>query len=1697
MSPRAHEGRPGRLFPAAIALLALRALAPSGADAASVGARVTFAEEDFRIESANGAPVARVRDALPEDGTTAAVAPGRDVIFYVPAGSDVRSVRVIPRSETVVAQGGPGVTAEEDVNEAGVSLGGGNLGGFRVHAVRLSPFRRDPGTGDLILARELDVELDLAPGSAGAGEVRRLRPSPDADETFLRALRAMVANPDDIPEASAARAPASGAGGFAPEELPSVEGSGVDMVIVTSAALAPGFQPLADWKTAKGVPAVVRTVEWIEANYPAGRDQPERVRMFLRDAYEKWGVYLVLLGGDAHIMAPRLAWDTYFWGGRDIATDQYFACLDGDWNADGDHLWGEGVTLSAPGDDADLYPDVFVGRIPVEDSLQVATAVAKSLLYDKAPPVGYVEDHLALGEVLFPSSWEFGVDSLSVIALDGKTLIVDSLSSQVPPAWTATELYQSDNTENRALALAALNAGHHLVSIMGHGDAFKFSVGNGPNPQIQIADTDALANGDRLMVVVATACNPNEFDLECQGESFLNNPNGGAIAVFGPSRADFPYSAASFHATMYAMIFGNGITRLGAANQLCRLRYVPNSLNDSTADRWTSLTKMLMGDPELRIWTQEPEGLVVSHAGSVPLGTPGLTVTVQDSSFTAVAGALVCVSDGAGTYSRGLTDGAGMVTLPLTSTQTGTLDVVATLAEHRPHESTVTLGAAAGAHLAPISESIDDDGSGSSSGNGDGVLDAGETIELGLTVRNGGTATATGASVQGTIEAGGSATFDLLYGGVADPSKVFVGPGRVNPGAIPFTLDFASPAIDYIGRPHFTFAPDPLASVNKGDTGIFVWQDHDGWHVAWGSGKDAVTVSGTVATDGRVRRASGLALEPGDTAAINAGQDTLSFSGATGATDGEDGVDFALSDGTMVNLTTSSAALGSIAPAGQAAGTLVLGVAGTARAGQVAYVDLTLTSSAGGPWSGEVPLVISGPELEAYVFAVADSGGGLSGDGDGVVEVGETVRLTPTVINRGNGAAVAVNGAATAASGITLTDAADAYGEIGSLGESAGADGYVFTVDDGTGTTLDLTLTDSLGRTWMKTMDFVAPVAPDSVWFTSTPDRIDFQWDTTDSIAAADLAGYNVYRSVTPGSGHAKQNFELLRTGSAYADEGLVLGSAFYYYATAVDSSGNESAPSAEIQGWTTQVQVAGWPQLTAGFIFPGMLLADGDRDGVSEVYVGSHDFDFYGWNHDGTVRPEFPLATSFQVWSTAAFGDIDEDGAGEIVFGGYDARCYALESDGSPVFGSTPYFVDLSGTGAGIRSAVTLYDVDGDDHLEILFGTELGNLYGFNHDGSPLGGGTGLLRTVPGGLGARIWGTIAVGDLDGDGTAEIGFGSWNDSLYVVRADGSNFPGFPKGTGGDLRGGPTMGDLDNDGTLEILVGSFDGKLYAWNHDGSPYAGGVLATLTKEIGASIALADVDGDPELEIFFGGFDGTLYALNHDGSSFRPGMGGVFVAIDAGAQISACPIVVDVDGDSSHEVFVGHRNGRFYGFHLNGSSVIGMPIPTGDQIFSTAAAGDIDGDGDVDVAFASYDASVNILDFPGASTPEAYEWATLGGNNYRTAKYGDVGPVTAVAPGAPAPLRLAMHQNSPNPFAAGTQIRYVVPADRRVTLKVFNVGGRLVRTLVEGAVPAGPNVVRWDGRDSGGNALSSGIYFYRLQDGHDTITRKGVLLR
>ncbi len=97
--------------------------------------------------------------------------------------------------------------------------------------------------------------------------------------------------------------------------------------------------------------------------------------------------------------------------------------------------------------------------------------------------------------------------------------------------------------------------------------------------------------------------------------------------------------------------------------------------------------------------------------------------------------------------------------------------------------------------------------------------------------------------------------------------------------------------------------------------------------------------------------------------------------------------------------------------------------------------------------------------------------------------------------------------------------------------------------------------------------------------------------------------------------------------------------------------------------------------------------------------------------------------------------------------------------------------------------------------------------------------------------------------------------------------------------------------------------------------------------------------------------------------------------------------------------------------------------------------------------------------------------------------------------------PTGFQLHQNYPNPFNPATSIEFALPTAGIVKLSIYDLLGREVRTLVAGWMPAGWHRVQWDGTDSAGKAVPSGVYLYRLEAGDAgrrfTASRKLVLLK
>ncbi len=90
-----------------------------------------------------------------------------------------------------------------------------------------------------------------------------------------------------------------------------------------------------------------------------------------------------------------------------------------------------------------------------------------------------------------------------------------------------------------------------------------------------------------------------------------------------------------------------------------------------------------------------------------------------------------------------------------------------------------------------------------------------------------------------------------------------------------------------------------------------------------------------------------------------------------------------------------------------------------------------------------------------------------------------------------------------------------------------------------------------------------------------------------------------------------------------------------------------------------------------------------------------------------------------------------------------------------------------------------------------------------------------------------------------------------------------------------------------------------------------------------------------------------------------------------------------------------------------------------------------------------------------------------------------------------------VARINNVPNPFGGSTRILFDLAGEARVSITVFDIRGRQVDTVFEGALPQGEHSVTWDGRTQTGEALPSGIYFYRFKAGDFEVNKKAILVR
>lgn len=460
--------------------------------------------------------------------------------------------------------------------------GEGNLRGQRILSINVYPLQYNPAAKKLTFYENIEIEVTYTHDGSQSSKNEKA-----GSDEFVSMARKIVSNPEDVEMSSVAPEEATG---LLPLE-------NIDHVIITSDVLKDEFQVLADHKINRGVSSKVETLEWITGNYD-GIDNQEKIRNFIKDARVSWNTTWVLLGGDTDVVPHRMAYSNFQSVNEYIPTDLYYADLDGDWNADGDSVYGETT------DDVDLYPDVFVGRAPVDTIEEASIFVDKTITYESGPS-GYETSALFLAEYL-DSSTNGGVT---------KDIIE---SESIPGNFTVTKQYSSLGNLDRTNAIAELNKGYGIVNHVGHANYSVLSIGSG---YLYRSDMDSLNNFPKSSVLYSEGCWSNALDYDSIAEHFILSPNGGGIAYAGNSRFGW-YSPGSpgygpsdrLDRAFFDSLFNKEFYDVGMTLADSKAIYVSSSTYDSVY-RYLQYSLNLLGDPETTIWTvsvSEPSVLSVS-----------------------------------------------------------------------------------------------------------------------------------------------------------------------------------------------------------------------------------------------------------------------------------------------------------------------------------------------------------------------------------------------------------------------------------------------------------------------------------------------------------------------------------------------------------------------------------------------------------------------------------------------------------------------------------------------------------------------------------------------------------------------------------------------------------------------------------------------------------------------------------------------------------------------------------------------------------------------------------------------------------------------------------------------------------------------------------------------------------------------------
>ncbi|HET6272288.1 MAG TPA: choice-of-anchor D domain-containing protein [Bacteroidota bacterium] len=512
---------------------------------------------------------------------------------------------------------------------------------------------------------------------------------------------------------------------------------------------------------------------------------------------------------------------------------------------------------------------------------------------------------------------------------------------------------------------------------------------------------------------------------------------------------------------------------------------------------------------------------------------------------------------------------------------------------------------------------------------------------------------------------------------------------------------------------------------------------------------------------------------------------------------------------------------------------------------------------------------------------------------------------------------------------------------------------------------------------------------------------------------------------------------------------------------------------------------------------------------------------------------PNNPRTSSNQKLMKAvrSISDITSDGTPDVVVSSENYWTMALNGNASvsndTLWAFNTYIANTSAGSIGStgdyshQKALAVADLNQDGYKDVIIGTGGGNehVYALNGFNGQILWQFGTDNPDSFGLG-DITGVDASMDFSGDGVSEVfAAGSATDAGGV---GGRRSVYLFDGTNGNIRwisplhgfthAVTAVGDISGDGVPDVVgcVGEPSYKASAFNGTNGALLWDFVVPSASGGGKEVLAWPVSGQTP-DLIVSAFWGPVHRV--DGESGTQ----MWSRPTGGSGVMQLIRLRDVTGDGVDEIVAPLLLRGVYCINGANGNIV-WSLPTGNTM-GAAAISDLNNDDVDDVVLAVQNQGTMIVRgqdgvqlalYP-TGTQQAREVAVvpdidgnssleiiMGGQQGNVALISGGDLLTSVGEGAKEiPQMFEMEQNYPNPFNPTTTIQISMPSQADLTLAVFDVLGRQVKSFAYERVPAGVHSIVWDGTNAVGMPVASGAYFYQARSGDRVLSKRMIMLR